>query len=249
MLLGASVSFIVCLASVLCGLVSMAQSPESTLVVVNKESPDSLAIANRYIQLRNISAVNVVYLRGITTSKRHGSESSTSKAFQQEILNPILKAMRVRGIEDQIDCITYSAGFPTRIFIRPEVNRYLKTEGKKYSIQFHAPWASITSLTYFCRNAFSDSPSFLELDANRFAGPRSFNISENPFVGDDARQFREAIRSMKSGDDSSAIKNLLGLARKHPRQMAVVYALGRVKKRKLLRPCGTLRSMDSQADR
>ncbi len=221
------VSFIACIGLFCCCLVSIAQSPESTLVVVNKESPDSLTIASHYVQLRNIPAVNVVYLSGITTIAMFGPESSSSKAFQLQILNPILKAMKDRGIEDQIDCITYSAGFPTRINFQPQLTRYLKAEGKKYNIQLHAPWTSITSLTYFYRNAFSDSPNFLELDANKFANPRPFNVSENPFVGDDARQFREAIRSTEAGDESAAIKTLLGLARKHPLQMAVVYALAR----------------------
>jgi len=227
MLLRASIGFIACFALFSCGLVSLAQSPESTLVVANRESQDSMAVAEHYVNLRNIPAVNVVYLRGITTSKKHGFESSNSKAFQKEILNPILKAMKARGIKDQIDCITYSAGFPTRINIAPEMNRYLKSSGKKYRLQLHNPWASITSLTYFYRDAFSNSPSFLDLDANKFGNTRRFNVSDNPFVGDDARQFREAIRNNQAGDDLSAIKILLGLARKHPRQMAVVYELAR----------------------
>ena len=220
--------FVVFFVSACCCATAWTQGPEGTLVVVNEESPDSIAIANRYVQLRSIPRVNVVYLRGITTSKQLGFESSSSEAFQREILNPVVKAMKDRGIERQIDCIAYSAGFPTRINIRTEKARYLKAEGKKYNIQLHAPWASITSLTYFYRNAFSDRPNFLELDANKFATTRRFNVSDNPFVGDDARQFREAIRSSKAGDDSAAIKKLLDLARKHPRQMAVVYALGRV---------------------
>ena len=220
--------FVALLALFCCCSAVLAQSPESTLVVVNEESPDSLGIARHYIQLRNIPAVNVVYLRGITTIKQFGPESSSSKAFQREILNPILKAMKVRGIEDQIDCITYSAGFPTRINFQPEMNRYLKAEGKKYSLQLHAPWASITSLTYFHRNAFSASPNFLELDANNFGNSTPSRASGNPFVGGDAREFTAAIQSARAEDYPLAAKQLLGLARKHPLQMAVVYALARV---------------------
>jgi len=227
-LLRACFGFIACFVVFYCSLISMAQSPESTLVVVNEESPDSLAIASHYVRLRNIPAVNVVFLRGVTTIKKLGFESSSSKAFQREILNPILKAMKTRGIEDQIDCITYSAGFPTRINFKPERERYLKAEGKKYNIQRHAPWASITSLTYFHRNAFSDNPNFLELDANNFGSSRPSNAPSNPFVGDDARKFDAAIKSARLADYPLATKQLLGLARKHPRQMAVVFALGRV---------------------
>jgi len=227
-LLRASIGFLACLSLVCCGLVSMAQSPESTLVVVNEESSDSRAIASHYVQLRHIPASNVVYLRGITTTKKLGPECSSSKAFQREILNPILKAMKARGIEKQIDCITYSAGFPTRFNFAPEMKRYLKAKGEKYNIQRHAPWASITSLTYFHRNAFSDNPNFLEFDANNFGSSRPSNAPSNPFVGDDARKFDAAIKSARAADYPLATKQLLGLARKHPQQMAVVYALGRV---------------------
>ena len=228
MLLRAGIGLAICFASVCCGFSSMAQGPESTLVVVNEESPDSLAIASHYIKLRNIPAVNVVYLRGITTIKQFGPESSSSKAFQREILNPILKTMKDRGIEDQIDCITYSAGFPTRINIGPEGGRYLKITGKKYSLKLHAPWASITSLTYFYRNAFSASPTFLALDANNFGNSTPSKAAANPFVDGDARKFAAAIQSARAGDYPLATEQLLVLARKHPRQMAVVFALARV---------------------
>ena len=221
-------SWFVALLGLFCCSSVLAQSPESTLLVVNKESPDSIAIAERYVQLRNIPLVNVVYLRGITNNKKLDFESSSSDAFEQQILNPILKAMKDRGIEDQIDCITYSAGFPTRFNFQPQLRRYLKAEGKKYNIQLHAPWASITSLTYFYRNAFSDNPNFLELNANNFGNLTPSNISGNPFVGDDAREFTAAIKSARAGDYPLATEPLLSLARKHPRQMAVVFALGRV---------------------
>ena len=202
-----------------------AQGPENVLVVVNKDSPDSIAIANRYVQLRNVPAVNVVYLRGITTLKNHGPESTSSKAFQREILNPILKAMKGRGIEDQIDCIAYSPGFPTRINFNPELKRYLNATGIKYKLQLHAPWASITSLTYFHQNAFSRNPDFLELDANNYANPRRMTVLANPFTGKDAVEFRSAISHIQAADFNQAIEKLIPLGRVHRRQVPVIYAL------------------------
>ena len=205
-----------------------AQGPENTLVVVNADSPDSLAIANRYVQLRNIPAVNVVYLRNITISKKLGFESSGTKAFQREILNPILKAMKDRGIENQIDCITYSSGFPTRINFLPEMKKYLKNTGKKYNIQLHAPWASITSLTYFHKNVYSDRPDFLELNANRYAKATSTKILQNPFAGDQADLYAKAERALAEKDYSAAAQILFKLGKRHPNQVSVAYALARV---------------------
>jgi len=191
-------------------------------VVVNTESADSLAIANRYIQLRDIPASNVIYLKGIVDK-----ESWNSRAFKQKILIPVLNAMEQRGIENQIDCVAYSAGFPTRIGFKPEMKTYLKQTGKKYSITQHAPWASITSLTYFHRNAFSGRPDFLELDANHFANPRRMKILANPFSGADATRYSTAIRQIATGDYEAATKSLTELTKKHPQQTTVVYSLAR----------------------
>ena len=200
-----------------------AQGPENTLVVVNAESSDSLAIANRYIQLRDIPASNVVYLKNISADK----ESWRTKWFKLRVLTPVLEAMKQRGIENQIDCIAYSAGFPTRINIQPEMKTYLQQTGKKYALTQHAPWASITSLTYFHRNAFSDTPDFLELDANHFANPRRMKVLANPFSGADATKYSTAIRQTNSGDYQVAIKSLTELTKKHPQQTSVIYSLAR----------------------
>ena len=204
-----------------------AQGPENTLVVVNEESPDSLAVANHYIHLRKIPPCNVLYLNGITTIKQYGEESSSSKAFKRQILDPLLKAIKDRGIENQIDCVAYSAGFPTRINFQPEMKTYLQKSGKKYQLSLHAPWASITSLTYFHRNAYSKNPDFLELDANHYANPRRMKVLANPFTGDGATQYSLAIKQINAKDYDAAIESLNGLGRKHPHQLSVVYAFAR----------------------
>ena len=201
-----------------------AQGPENVLVVVNADSQDSLAVANHYIQLRDIPAVNVVYVYDVPGSNT-GPESTGSGSFRKKIWPPISNAMRERQIDQQIDCIAYSSGFPTRIWINQEQKLYLKQTGQKYNISRHAPWASITSLTYFYQNAFSKKPTFIELDANHFANPRRMRILANPFSGDDATQFNIAIQSIKSSNIDQAIDRLLVLGRVHRRQLSVIYAL------------------------
>ena len=49
---------------------AFSQGPENTLVVVNTDSADSLAIANHYIELRDIPPVNVVYVSDIITHQK-----------------------------------------------------------------------------------------------------------------------------------------------------------------------------------
>ena len=205
-----------------------AQGPENTLVVVNANSQDSLAVANLYVNLRGIPACNVVYVDGISKPNEPVAESSNSGRFKRDIATPILKAIEDRGIGNQIDCVAYSAGFPTRINFQREMVTYLKNTGKKKQLTLHAPWASITSLTYFYHNLFSDRPDFLELDANHYANPRRMRLLDNPFSGDDALKFNTATRDAEARNYDQAIEKLTELASIHPNQIAIVYALSRV---------------------
>lgn len=203
-----------------------AQGPENTMLVVNAESPDSLAVANLYVSLRNIPATNVVYLNGVVEAK--DGESISSGAFKSQILKPILHAIKDRGLESQIDCVTYSSGFPTRMNFKPEMTKYLKQKGKKYDIHYHAPFASISSLTYFHKNFTSDQPDFLELDANHFASLRSSKILQNPFKGKAAKQYAAAEAFIEEKNYSDAADILFQLAKQYYDQVPVVYALARV---------------------
>jgi len=206
----------------------LAQGPENTILVVNAKSADSLAVANLYIRLRKIPATNVIYLSG-NSLKEESPESTSSKWFLKVVWKPVSKAIKDRGLTDQITCLTYSAGFPTRVSFKPKMEEYLAATGKKYSRVQHAPWASISSLTYFHENAYSESetPTFLEPKANRYGNQRPDNILKNPFEGEDGKQYDTAEISLKTQDYSNAVAILHKLVEKHPNQVPVIYALAR----------------------
>ncbi len=206
-----------------CVQLARAQGPENTVLVVNAKSPDSLAIANHYVHLRNIPPSHVIYLDKITLLPSIDAESAHSKYFQSEIIKPISEAISARGLEDQIDCVVYSAGFPTRISFQTQLNNYLKHTGKKYSIRLHAPWASINSLTYFQENVFSTKPMFVDLDANRYARPQTRSLLSNPFDGDTSREFDQAHQQLKNGNSAAATAAFSKLNDDHPNQVVVRY--------------------------
>ena len=143
--------------------------PENVLVVVNADSDNSIELANHYISLRNIPGRNVVYIRNITSVKASALESIYSKYYRAEILEPVHDAIKERGLEQQIHCITYSVDIPTRILSQPEMNKYLKAVGKEYDIHFHAPFLSMNSATYIGDEFFANEPTFLEQHANWYA--------------------------------------------------------------------------------
>ena len=90
--------------------------PENVVVVVNRDSWSSLTVANHYVQLRAIPRSHVIFL-----DKVPGEDRISVEAFRVQILRPILKAISLRGLDSQIDCIAYSSGFPTAISLRGDV--------------------------------------------------------------------------------------------------------------------------------
>ena len=92
--------------------------PENVAVVVNEDSWASRAVANEYVRLRNIPPSNVIYLKDLVAIDYMDVED-----FRRTILSPVLDAIRKRGLEDQIDCITYSADFPCGIWFKSDVSR------------------------------------------------------------------------------------------------------------------------------
>ena len=203
-----------------------AQGPENTIVVVNAESPDSLAVANHYVSLRGIPGTNIIYVTGVTT-KKGDFESSQTSLFLKQVWEPVTKAIKDRGLTDQITCVTYSAGFPTRINCNAQVNKYLKQAKKEYNIRLHAPLASITSVTYFHENVFSKRPTFLVPNANRYAVLNPGSVLRNPFVGELAKQYAAAKKALEQSDYEGATGILSQLVTQNPNQVPAIYALAR----------------------
>ena len=200
---------------------------ENLMVVVNAASTNSLAVANEYILLRDIPRSNVVYLDGVTVIERIDDETTNSANFKKEILDPVLAAIENRGLAGRINCIVYSAGFPTRINVHAEMAKYLKNMDLEYNIQRHAPWCSITSLTFFNENAFSDNPEFFNFKANRYASPETKNVLSNPFSGTTAAQFGMAVNSFKTNDFAKATTLFNQLADEFPAQAVIHYYLAK----------------------
>lgn len=200
---------------------------ENLMVVVNAASADSLAVANEYILLRDIPGSNVVYLDEVTIIERIDDETTNSANFKKEIIDPVLAAIESRGLAGRINCIVYSTGFPTRVNVHAEMLKYLKNMDLEYNIQRHAPWCSITSLTFFNENAFSSNPEFFNFKANRYASPETKNVLSNPFSGTTAAEFGAAVNSFNENDYSEAITLFDQLADEFPEQAVIHYYLAK----------------------
>jgi hypothetical protein len=90
--------------------------PENVLLVVNSRSWSSLSVANHYIRLRKIPAINVLYLDWDGPLDRIDVGT-----FRTRLLEPILAAIEERQLGEHVDYIVYSSDFPWSIDARPEL--------------------------------------------------------------------------------------------------------------------------------
>jgi hypothetical protein len=112
--------FVVCLLAWLSPAARAGGGPENVLLVVNRNSPNSLTIANYYVRLRQIPPANV-----LTLPWDPKTETTDIDTFRKVILQPVLETIRKRHLALQIDYVVYSSDFPTTIELDKDVERFL----------------------------------------------------------------------------------------------------------------------------
>jgi hypothetical protein len=150
--------------------------PENVLLVVNRQSADSLTIANHYAELRRIPPGNV-----LTLPWDPARQEIDVDTFREMILVPILEAIDKRQLSAQIDYVVYSADFPWRIGLQKDVDRYLE-EMRRAKPQGDGdgpaelpawpkhlpPQGSLNGLTYFWQPVAARSAAAMDLRGNAY---------------------------------------------------------------------------------
>jgi hypothetical protein len=142
-------------------IASAGGGPENVFLLVNRKSWQSQAVANQYIQLRQIPSINVLVL-----DWDGGTDSATVDVFREKILQPALEVMAQRGIAGQIDYLVYSSDFPWSID--------LSSEGPPKEVpvavrQAYNPTGSINGMTYLWQYAMARSPNYFARGVNEYA--------------------------------------------------------------------------------
>ncbi|HUT11265.1 MAG TPA: TIGR03790 family protein [Thermoguttaceae bacterium] len=165
----------ICLAAGFPEVARAGGGPENVFLVVNRDSPGSMTIANHYIRLRDIPACNVLAL-----SWDPATDKTDVDAFRQRILRPVLTAIDQRRLAQQIDYIVYSSDFPWQIGVKADVDRAqaeLQAVGATTSDdspdvrpwpQHLTPYGSINGLTYLWQPVMAGKATYMQLDANRY---------------------------------------------------------------------------------
>ncbi|MDC0936288.1 hypothetical protein OAS39_08360 [Pirellulales bacterium] len=189
--------------------------PENVFLAVSEDSYASKTVANHYIKIRGIPASNVLYLKGIPAGDTFAVEP-----FRRRILKPILQAIEKRNLQDHIDYIVYSDGFPTRVHIGYDT---IRDPSRKYPTHFK-PFASINALTYYAEQVSANRADYYQLNSNRYMRvPRSL-MRVSPFTGALALKFVDAARLLTAKQYAEAEASLAEIAENQPDQ-ALVHAL------------------------
>ena len=117
-----------CVLLLLVASAAQAQMAHEVLLLVNKNSQASMQVANTFTELRQIPAVNIVYL-DIPESASGGSATVTPEEFTRLIWEPANAAARERGIEAQILAWIYSVDFPIRVKTDPSDRKQMSVGG------------------------------------------------------------------------------------------------------------------------
>ena len=138
-----------------------AQMVQQVVLLVNKNSQDSLYVANQYVKLRQIEDRNVIYL-DVPKSMYEGTATVSPAEFTKFIWEPAQAIIKARGLDDQILAWIYSVDFPIRVktdsldkkqmsvcgltFLRNKVPDLEKVKGGTYlSKLFAGPNAQVKS--------------------------------------------------------------------------------------------------------
>lgn len=193
-------------------------SPETTLLVVNADSPLSLTVANRYVQLRHIPENHVVWLHGIQSL-----HSIDIQAFRDQIWTPIKQFMDVQGLTDHIDAIVYSADFPYAIKLRNDL-----IKNKVPASDHIGGYGSLTGLTFFARQVENQKVNYLSLYPNGYYRrdlTKIFPTANEKMSPIEKAQLSQARRDLRQKKYQQAYAVFLSLSQKYQKWPMLVLEL------------------------
>lgn len=183
------------------------------VVVVNGQSFNSRTVANHFVALRNIPPNNVIVLDGVPAS-----EVIDVNAFRDTILKPVLEEINRRNLAKHIQCITYSADFPTGINISEDL-KPLKDLHRIYT-----KVGSINGLTYLYAKVNTGLPTYIDLTSNYFVRRKIEDyFTTNPGGDETLEAWKETQSLIGEEKHQEASERLEEIFDDHPHQFPIAY--------------------------
>lgn len=191
-----------------------ATDPMRTALVVNGNSIDSLTVANHYAELRSIPDLSIIVLNDVAPKM-----VMSVKPFRDQVLKPLVSELDARGLGIQTDTIAYSAGFPTAINIKDDLDKIPDRH------KIFTPFGSLNGLTMLYQFVLSENPEYVSPLSNYYARRDPAKMLDNPFLGSDRAVFDEAVKDAEAKNYDAAIEKIKPLVEKHTLQWPLVFRL------------------------
>lgn len=133
--------------------------PETTLLVVNADSPASLQVANAWIRLRELPEHHVLWLKGLPAG-----DTISVEDFRRRVLAPIGAHLEKSGLTREIDLVAYSAGFPYAVDFSGDEKAHGLGRDK-----LRGEGGSLTGMSFFAGKVEAGRIDYLSPYANHYA--------------------------------------------------------------------------------
>ncbi|MCR9295055.1 MAG: hypothetical protein NXI32_20245 [bacterium] len=201
-----------CLTLVSCPQLFAGLTANEVVVAVNGSSFNSRTLANHYVALRKIPAINVVVLEDVPSS-----EVISVEVFRTKILRPLLDEINRRKLSRHIQCIAYSADFPTAIDISTDLAAIENLNA------VFTKKASINALTFLYGPVLQANPSYIDLRGNYYARGSIDDYFRNPGGDSTFQDWKSIEEDMKAGKHQEAADKLEAMLNRQPHQFPLAY--------------------------
>jgi len=191
--------------------------PQNVVVAINSQSDASKRIANVYAELRQVPDSHLIRLDNVPDG-----EITDVETFRETILKPLLAEIDKRGIASRVDCIAYSADFPTAIRVKSDADALEQKLSKVIT-----PVASINGLTYLAGLTLAKNPNYLSLSVNNYMALSPQVILQLCCVGERQEKFIAARTAYKKQEYETARATFEELQKVSSRQPELLYWLAR----------------------
>jgi hypothetical protein len=194
------------------GTCSAGLTASEVVVVVNGNSTNSRTLANHYVKMRGIPSINVIVLDSVPNT-----EVATVEVFRERILRPLFEQIAGRGLSNHVQCIAYSADFPTAINLRKDLASLTDLP------KIFTPVGSINGMTFLYELTIAENPGYLGPEINYYARRPMDSYFSNPAGAATAERWDSINSLIGEGKHDEAATQLQELVRQLPHQFPLTY--------------------------
>jgi len=170
-----------------------AQMPHEVLLLVNRQSQDSLKVANTFAAARQIPSQNIVYL-DLSERVYGGTATISPEEFTKLIWEPANAVAKARGIDERILAWVYSVDFPIRVKTDANDRRQMSVSGLTF-MRNKVPGLSLVEDGKYLSKLFAGPNDRIKLNLNSISlGAQKNGLGADANVPPEAAYLQYGLR-------------------------------------------------------